>query len=87
MLARNVSRTREIRSACSILAEYPEGKRPTEGLKHTYRLEDNIKMDRRGIWRAEVATIYAVNRIAVLMLRQIIQNVISYSICYEFSFS
>jgi hypothetical protein len=31
-LARNVLRTGAIRNACGIVAEYPEGKRPSERL-------------------------------------------------------
>jgi hypothetical protein len=48
-LAGNVARTGVIRKACRIVAEYSAGKRPTEGLKRTCRLEENIKMNSRGI--------------------------------------
>jgi hypothetical protein len=71
-LARNVSRTRAIRNSYSIVAEYPKGKRLTEGFKHTCRLEDNIKMDRRE----------SGSQLALLMLRQLIQDLMPYAISY-----
>lgn len=43
-------------------------------------------MDLRGIWRAEVATIYVVNRIPVRLLRQLFQDLTPFSIYYEFYF-